>query len=186
MKRSTNSHWFSSFTRHFPLGGRSDQKPLLTRFYTLSTLGLVTAFGLSSALASQGDNTSNQQSSSNAAKTQVELRKDQRATTMDINSRHGAGGTDIQSDQRSEAVTNDASTTVTVNGESVPVPENGTTNRTIKGEDGNTHVDVTVQNSTTGTDDSDDGRRTQRTRLKVDTNSSTNTRSSTNMIENSE
>jgi hypothetical protein len=47
--------------------------------------------------------------------------------------------------------TSSTNASVTVNGQTIPVPENGSTQQTITSDDNHSAVDVNVQNSSTGT-----------------------------------
>lgn len=158
----------------------------VTSFYLASIFGLLTLFGASSALAaynSNKDNAMNNTSTNqdNSNRTTVELRKEQRATSSDVNERHDGRGSGTSDNEDTNTTTNFSETTLTVNGESIPVPEDGTMRRTIvnDSDDGNTQVDISVENHSSGTDSTQNsGRRTERTRLNISTDSSTTTRTS--------
>lgn len=154
-----------------------------TSIYLFSIFGLLTLFGVSSALvaaSSNEDNAMNNASTNqtNPSRTTVELRKEQRSTSSDVDERHDGRGSATSESQDTGSAANFSETSVTVNGESIPVPENGSTRRTIVNEsdDGNTQVDISVEHHSSGTDSSQDsGRRTERTRLNISTDSSTST-----------
>lgn len=92
---------------------------------------------------------------------------------LDIKSSQSVSGESSNSSMSSSVNANDVTTDVTVNGQSIPVPEQGSVHKVIENGNGQTTVDISVESETSGTSQSQSS-------TNIQMNSSSDLRSETN------
>lgn len=169
---------------HIPGRHYSSAHPrYMTRLYVTGSALFLLAVGISSAQALRSTPESDRPKSDTAAQSKdnapQSLSNESNAELNNkVSSDQGAAMNQSGQDTSSTSSTDvsvrsdQSSTSVTVNGDTTTVPPNESVNRSYQSDDGNTHVDVSIDNKTSGETSS------RRSQLKMNMHSSSTVDSS--------